>query len=922
MVGRSGRLGVAVAVTLAGVGGGFGAARGAEDARTASAFVRGLRERGYYDLAAEYLEQVRQQPDAPPELLATADYELGRLLLEEASKTGDLVRRKDLLDEARVKLDKFTKANPGHPRTPEALVELARLLVERGHLAMLQVDETEVKAEQESKKVEARGSFDQARVAYEAAETRLKAAFAKYPPFLPDNDPRKDEKERSHNALMQAQLQKAVVDYEQGQTFPLNSKERTDLMSKGLAQFEDLYKKYRTQMAGLTARMWQAKCYEERGDLGPAIGIYNELMEHTAPQLRALQRYVGYFRIIVLGKRKEYALAADESVRWLEAHNSVEAKRSKEGLGVQLELAKNIIAQLPDAKSSERTVAIKRVGDVLGNIVRYSSPFKAEAIALLKKYKPSAAVRAEDVARMNYEDALSQGEQALASQEWERAEALLRQAVRRAEAARNIDQLNTARYDLAFCYYMSKRYYEALVLAEHLARRYPKAGLAAKAAEIGMASLGEAYNVYTQVDRTADLNNLIELALYTAETYPDHEQGDTARMLLGQIYHGTGRYPQAVEAFSAVRVKSSKYLDARTRLGATFWEQSQALRRSGKTAEADAEAAKAVETLTAALKTRQDANTPATDPALLANAGDLADIYLETGKSDLALKLLEPLSKAQGNSTGAVVARLTAGMLRAHIAVNQVDQAIADMAALEKVGGEGNRTQLYFGLGKALEKEMETLQKKGDSAGLNRTKTAYLKFLTALAASKSGQTYDSLQWAGENMLALDKPADAEAVFARILKMFETDTKFQNAPGAADRVFRTRLKLSGAYRGAGKFGEAESLIAQLLQENPKAIEVMMEKGMLLEDQAAANSKNAGTAWTAAYTQWRSIADRLGKMRVKPVEYYDAWYHAAFCLNKGGKPTAAKQTLALVMRLSPRVGNPEMKKKYDALLAQMK
>ena len=63
---------------------------------------------------------------------------------------------------------------------------------------------------------------------------------------------------------MQAQLQKAVVDYEQAQTYPLGSKERTELLGKALAQFEDLYKSYRTQMAGLTARMWQGKCYEER----------------------------------------------------------------------------------------------------------------------------------------------------------------------------------------------------------------------------------------------------------------------------------------------------------------------------------------------------------------------------------------------------------------------------------------------------------------------------------------------------------------------------------------------------------------------------------------------------------------------------------------------------------------------------------
>jgi cellulose synthase operon protein C len=920
MVCRDGRLAVALCVTLAGfVVVSTGSALGGEDARTAAQFVQGLRARGYYDLAAEFLETVRKQPDAPPEFLATADYELGRLLLDEAAKTGDLVRRKDLLEDARVKLDAFTKSKPDHPKTPEALVELARLLVERGHLAMLQADDTETKTEKDAKVAEARASFDKARIAYSAADDRLKAAFAKYPPYLQDNDPRKDEKERTHSAMMQAELQKAVVDYEQGETYAIGSKERAELMSKGLAQFEELYKRYRTQLAGLSARMWQAKCYEERGDLGPAMGIYNELMEHSDPRLRPLQRYVGWFRIITLGKRKEYALAADESVRWLQANNSPEALRSKEGLGVQLELARNIIAQLPEAKNdTDKNAMVKRIGDVLGGVVRYPSPFKAEAITLLKKYKPNAAVRAEDVAKLTYDDAIAQGEQALSAHEWDRAEAILKQAVRRAETARNIDQLNTARYDMAFGYYMNKRYYEALVLADHITRRYPKAGLAPKAAEIGMASLLGAYDDYAQVDRGTDLNNLIELAKYASATYPEYESGDSARMMLGQIYHGTGRYPQAIEAFTSVRAKSSKYLDARTKLGASFWEQSKRLRATGKTAESDAEAAKAVETLRGAMATRKENGATPTDPSLLANACDIAEIFLETSRPDEALKLLEPLAKAQTAPSGPVFARMTADLLRAHIGVNQVDKAMLDMAVLEKAGGEGNLTQLYFGLGKLLQKEMEALKKRGDSSGLSRTRAAYLKFLTALTSSKTGQTYDSLQWAGENMLTLGHPKEAEETFGKILEMFEKDPKFQSAPGAADRVFRTRLKLCAAYRDESKFAEAKGLVDILKKENPRAIEPMMEEGYLVEALAASSQGN----WNTAQSLWQGVAKRLGVGRTKPIEYYDAWYHAAFCLNKSGKPKEAKQALALVMRLSPRVGGPEMKQKYDELIKLMK
>src|SRR5947209_20311910 len=101
---------------------------------------------------------------------------------------------------------------------------------------------------------------------------------------------------------------------------------------------------------------------------------------------------------------------------------------------------------------------------------------------------------------------------------------------------------------------------------------------------------------------------------------------------------------------------------------------------------------------------------------------------------------------------------------------------------------------------------MDALKKKGDSGGLQRTRDAYMRFLTTLAASKSGQTYDSLQWAGENLLMLDKPKEAQAVFERTLKLLEADEK--NAAANANRSLRTRLRLSTAYRDQKSFGESE------------------------------------------------------------------------------------------------------------------
>src|SRR5436190_1781203 len=80
---------------------------------------------------------------------------------------------------------------------------------------------------------QARASFDQARPAYGQAGLTRRPAFKAFPPFIPDNDPRKAERDRTQIAMMDAALQKAVVDYEQGQTYAAGSPARGEYLAKG-----------------------------------------------------------------------------------------------------------------------------------------------------------------------------------------------------------------------------------------------------------------------------------------------------------------------------------------------------------------------------------------------------------------------------------------------------------------------------------------------------------------------------------------------------------------------------------------------------------------------------------------------------------------------------------------------------------------
>ena len=254
---------------------------------------------------------------------------------------------------------------------------------------------------------------------------RLNAKLAEYPKFIPPDDPRKLERERVRNSVMQAELQKSVVDYYEAQTYPPGSKERSELLDKALVAFEDIYKRYRVQMAGFTARMWQGKCFEEQGKLGEATGIYKELLDHPDPALRPLQKQVDYFRIIVMGKRKEYALAADECVELAPACSPRIGGPTRPWASSS-SWPRTSSPSCPDLNGADRDKAIRTATDHLTEVVRVVSPFKPEAIALLQKYRPNAASSAADVSKLSYDDAVAQATQAISTLAYENAIVLLK----------------------------------------------------------------------------------------------------------------------------------------------------------------------------------------------------------------------------------------------------------------------------------------------------------------------------------------------------------------------------------------------------------------------------------------------------------------------------------------------------------------
>ncbi len=233
---------------------------------------------------------------------------------------------------------------------------------------------------------------------------------------------------------------------------------------------------------------------------------------------------------------------------------------------------------------------------------------------------------------------------------------------------------------------------------------------------------------------------------------------------------------------------------------------------------------------------------------------------------------------------------------------------------------------------------MESLKKRNDRAGLERTQKSYEMFLKSLVASKSGQTFQSLRWAADNLLKLGSAREANEVYTTIINTYSKDSDFLKNPNALEMLMVVRLKQVAALRESGNLSESESLLNEVIKENKRSLEAQMELGYLLDAQAEeADKKNGSGAgqrkaaikkgearngkWIQAYTHWKGLAMKLTNMNPKPIQYYEAWYQAAEALDKHGDHALARTTLASVMKLSPALGSPEMKAKYQNLLNKL-
>jgi tetratricopeptide (TPR) repeat protein len=576
-------------------------------------FVRGLRAQGYYDTVDEYLNQVARDPRVPDEIKKRIPYERAVTLTEEAftGKNAELQLR--LLDRAASELEKFIRDNAGHPLLGDAKTRRGNIFLGKARAYTLQSQSPSNSGDREKYAKLAENSIDTARKVFQSAHDEHEKRWKTFP--VHTSDPvLKKRREDAEVDYIRAQLDLAMTTYEEAQIHPRTSPKFREILTKASKQFEAMHTRYRTQIGGLLARVWQGKCFEEQNEIGRALGIYNEFLEHPAktPAMISLQNQVLHFKLICLNhdRRKDYQLVIDFATEWLRKNRYLQ--RTPTGLGIryQLTVAREKLAAKAGTPANLRQRLQRDAQRDAEYVNAFPGKYKDVTTMMIARLKRARGLQTKDpdtfsdaysAAQVSFsgvksaEKSLQQAKAggkpkserdelaAKLREQIDESTRLYRLALKLAGPKDKPEHVNTARYLLAYLYYLQADLYgrndllfDAAVLAEFVSRNFKNQSpdMARDCAYLAMACYSRIHSQAPRGDRGTEMQWIIRSALFITENWPGSKRAVDAVYRLGDIYDRQNRPLLAARWYSRIPPSArGRYSYALLRTGQSYWAQ-------------------------------------------------------------------------------------------------------------------------------------------------------------------------------------------------------------------------------------------------------------------------------------------------------------------------------------------------------------
>ena len=971
-------------------------------------FVDALCNRRWYDKAVEYLQGLAKNPSLAADVKQTLPYYQGVVLAREAAGMRDPSVRQKQLEFAREKFAVFVKNAPAHALAGSVRNELATALV---NIAASKILQAKQPGASPKLLAQAREMLKEAQNLFSAAEKDFAQRLTQIPPQ--DEDPSlRDQRMQILGDLAQSRLMRAGVDGELAATFEPGTSDFRRHLESAIKQYGKVYEDYRTRTAGLWAHLYEGQTYQKLGDYKKALGCYQDLTDlalrerdaRVNKQLRRIktQAYRLALECWTSSDEKNYMAAIERGEQFFKDVSGTQEK-DHDALAIHYLTAlayQGAAKALGNEKDPSYSKYASGARYHAERATRVQNEFRDPArklLASIARTKPGDPEKEP----LTFADALSRGKEALETmqeadqgmaqardendtqtiQKLERVKAEQRDvalkylllALRLPDPDTKLEERNNVRYYLSYIYWSLGKYYDAAVLGEFLARKYPQSPDGRHGAMIALNAYGQLYRAAQGADTTFESDHITQVAELVEKQWPNQPEAQQAAATLLAVAIQRGEFARALAYLDKIPADSPQRGRAELTAGQALWTAyllaiRKPVAERPKQNELDKRRQQARQTLEAGVARIQKEERVTFE--MLTGVLSLAQLYVEVGESQKAVTLLEhprtgPLKLVEAKSPIAskppIPVETYKVALRAYVGAQKTKAAEQTMKKLEKLVGQEskageNLTQIYISLGRSLQQQLKDLRDSGQQKQMQAVSRSFETFLKHILDRSQGNTFNSLIWVADTFFSLgsgfDDPKDdpkelspqakqyyenAVKAYQRIVNTASTNPKF---PPSKESMIGVRLRLAVCQRKLGMYDDAVKQIAEVLRLHPNSLAAQIEGATAYQ----AKGKTDKLAYVRAIKGgepdtngknliwgWSRLGDMTSKNPKFESTFHQARLHMAECRYLVGlqepedkrKPFAERawKDLWLTYKVYPKLGGPEAAAAYEELLKKI-
>ncbi|HMP79583.1 MAG TPA: hypothetical protein PKD54_09040, partial [Pirellulaceae bacterium] len=533
----------------------------------AEAFLQALRERGHYDLAEAYLDQMQTSPLVTESFRKTIPFERAVTIIQSTSRLRDINQWEARLSEAEQLLQQFSGLADTPATKAKALESLAELRFRQARVFLVRAENDRLTAEERNGHLaRARTLMTESISGFDQAREHLKGIIEQLTAAGDTSAEARRQLEPMRMTFLQVRLRAPMVREQLADSYPADALERRDALQAALTEYLYLWENYHRYAAGVDAALYAARCRMKLGLFDEALGILEEMFQQRdTAALRPVKREAALIAIDCWRQKSPYpASAVVERLEPLVATLSRAEGNQPAWQRIQLELAnaydqKSRQMQQQGQGTPSEISAVKRRAVTLARVVaRTPGPHRDQARELLTSWNASLTeeadseepittfvgahdklvelvVEAEAVYRDQSSSADGQSSSENLNDAVDRALKMVHEALRLAAPETDRRDLNHVRFLQAYCYYLLKRYYEVAVITQFMVDKYSGIEYSRQAGGLLVDCFVRLYEQADDDNRAFAKQRLEEAAQRVGQLYPGSPEADNALGILARL---------------------------------------------------------------------------------------------------------------------------------------------------------------------------------------------------------------------------------------------------------------------------------------------------------------------------------------------------------------------------------------------------